>query len=83
MFYDKLFFTVNLSLVNFLTCQRHHKIVKVKRDYRPDSVVVYFYFHATEELIADVNEYKSQDLPENKYLNTQAIKTEGVFSGGW
>lgn len=80
MFYDKLFFTINLNLVNYLTCQKKHRIVKVRRDYRPESIVVYFYFEATQELLDDVDEYKSQYPGNNEYISKMAIREEGVFS---
>ena len=40
-FYERLFYTVSLSLVNFLTVEKGFRIAKVKRDQK-SSFIVFF-----------------------------------------
>ena len=78
MFYDRLYFTKNLRTINYLT-QKGHPIVKIKRDYKSD-VAVYIYFDATEQLIADLNDFKTSQ----EYLgNTLQSHLETLDDGFW
>ena len=61
MFYEKLFYTVSLSLVNYLTVDIGFRIVKVKRDMK-NSYVVFFYFEETPELMKAVQEFNDKKL---------------------
>lgn len=78
---DELFHTISLRLVNFLTCEKGIRIVKVKRDFK-NSYVVYFYFQKTDELMQAVEEFKStfKTLPPEEYiLERLSEATNGVW----
>lgn len=60
MYYEKLFFTVNLNLVNYLTIECGFRIVKVKRDLKTNSGIVFFYFEESASLLEAVDKYKSE-----------------------
>ena len=62
MFYDKLYYTKNLMLMNYLI-QNGHKCVKVKRDSSSD-VAVFFYFNYTEDIDELVTKFKDQMIAE-------------------
>lgn len=77
---EELFHTISLRLVNFLTCEKGMKIVKVKRDFK-NSYIVYFYFQKTDELMQAVEEFKAnfKTLPEEFLLEKLAEATSGVW----
>lgn len=80
MFYDKLYSTINLKLVNFLTVKKGFPIAKVKRDNR-SSYIVYFYFEEKPELLEAVKEFQDQFKPEpdDELLN----RLNGIINGVW
>ena len=73
MFYDKLYYTKSLEIMNYLIANGH-RCVKVKRD-MTNNVSIYFYFAWNEELETLVEEYK-------KKLFADRIKAleEGVWT---
>ena len=62
MFYEKLYYTKSLYLVNFLV-KHGHDIVKVKRDMNSE-VTVFFYFEDSDELQGLVKEYTETTLKQ-------------------
>lgn len=80
MFYEKLYATINLKLVNFLTVKKGFPIAKVKRDNR-SSYIIYFYFEETEDLLKAVQEFNDQFKPEpdDELLN----RLNGIVHGVW
>ena len=82
MFYEKLFFTVSLSLVNYLTVEKGFKIVKVKRDMK-SSYIIYFYFEQTPELLDAVEEFNEKKLytPNDVITERLANIENGVWRG--
>lgn len=77
---DELFYTISLRLVNYLTCEKHIPIVKVKRDFK-NSYVVYFYFKKTEEVMRAVEEFRStfKTVPEEYILEKLSECTKGIW----
>ena len=80
MFYEKLYSTINLKLVNFLTVKKGFPIAKVKRDNR-SSYIIYFYFEEKPELLEAVKEFQDQFKPEpdDELLN----RLNGIINGVW
>ena len=78
---EDLYYTISLSLVNFLTCEKKFRIVKVKRDFK-NSYVVYFYFLKTDALMEAVEEFKKtyRAMPEEFLLERLKEATDGVWS---
>ena len=74
---QELFYTVSLRLVNYLTCEKGFKIMKVKRDMR-NSFVVYFYFLKSDELLQAVKEFKDV-VPEDIVIERLAQATSGTW----
>lgn len=78
---EDLYYTISLSLVNFLTTEKKFRIVKVKRDFK-NSYVVYFYFVKTDKLMEAIEEFKKnyRALPEEYLLERLKEATDGVWS---
>ena len=81
-FYERLFYTVSLSLVNFLTVEKGFRIAKVKRDQK-SSFIVFFYFEETPELLEAVEEFNRTHKPTQQEFIDERLNhlQDGLWVG--
>lgn len=82
MFYEKLFYTVSLSLVNYLTVERGFPIAKIKRDMK-SSYIIYFYFEETDKLLEAVDEFnRTRRFTPEEIINERLYQIQdGIWKG--
>lgn len=78
-FYERIYYTVSLALVNYLTTVKGFKIVKVKRDMR-NSFVIFFYFEDTPSLREAIAEFEQKN-GSNDVAERLKMISDGVWVG--